>query len=184
MSASAAPAFGPAAARAQEAMVQAAAAPHAGRLFGAAALLACWLGAALLTAAVVAPAAFAVLPTRALAGAMVGRVLPVVFVGGVVAGLAAAALAAGGGGAFPRARVALAALAAVLCAAAQFGVGPRIRALRAEMGPNIEALPRDDARRAAFGKLHGVSVLLMGAAGLAAGAALVLTAVAATRREG
>jgi hypothetical protein len=176
-------AFAPAAARAQDALAQAAA-PHAGRLLGAGAVLALWLGAALLTAAVVAPAAFAVLPTRALAGALVGRVLPVVFVGGLVAGATAAAVAWGGGGAFLRARVAFPALAALLCAAAQFGVSPRIQALRAEMGPNIEALPKADPRRAAFGRLHGVSVLLMGAAGLAAGAALVLTAVAATRREG
>jgi hypothetical protein len=48
-------------------------------------------------------------------------------------------------------------------------------------GPNIEALPPGDPRRAAFGRLHGVSVLLMGAAGLAAGGALVLTGVAAAR---
>jgi hypothetical protein len=162
------------------AAVAGAAAPHAGRLMGAAAVLALWLGAAVLTAAVVAPAAFAVLPTRALAGALVGRVLPVVFVGGVAAGVAAATFAVGSGP-FGRARIALPLVAAALCAAAQFGVGPRIRALRAEMGPNIEALPTGDARRAAFGRLHGVSVLLMGAAGLAAGAALVLTAVAATR---
>jgi hypothetical protein len=74
-------------------------------------------------------------------------------------------------------------LAALLCAGAQFGVGPRIRSLRAEMGPNIEALPPGDARRAAFGRLHGVSVLLMGAAGLAAGGALVLTATAAARHR-
>ncbi|MBW7933621.1 MAG: DUF4149 domain-containing protein, partial [Gemmatimonadaceae bacterium] len=43
-----------------------------------------WLGGALLTVAVVAPGAFAVLPTRALAGEMVGRVLPVVFAGAIV----------------------------------------------------------------------------------------------------
>jgi len=154
-----------------------------GRLLGAASLLALWLGAALLTAAVVAPAAFAVLPTRALAGALVGRVLPVVFLGGLAVGIAGAVLAAGSGGAFARARVVLPALTALLCAAAQFGVAPRIQALRAEMGPSIEALAPDDPRRAAFGRLHGVSVLLMGAAGLAAGAALVLTGVAAARER-
>ena len=37
------------------------------------ALVAAWLGAALVVAAVVAPAAFDVLPTRTLAGALVGR---------------------------------------------------------------------------------------------------------------
>lgn len=156
-------------------------APGAGRLLAAATVLALWIGAALLTAAVVAPAAFAVLPTRALAGALVGRVLPVVFVGGIAAGLAAAALA-GTAGPFGRARLGLAVAAAVLCAVAQFGVGPRIQAVRAELGPDVEAVPTTDPRRQAFGRLHGVSVLLMGAAGLAAGGALVLAAVAATRR--
>lgn len=157
------------------------AAPNVGRLVIAGALLALWLGAAALTAAVVAPAAFAVLPTRALAGALVGRVLPVVFVGGLVVGVAGAALASSGGGAFGRARVWLPAACALLCAVAQFGITPRIQTLRAAMGPDIEALAKDDPRRAEFGRLHGVSVLFMGAAGLAAGAALVLTAVAATR---
>ena len=47
-------------------------------------LLAAWLGAGVLFAAVVAPAAFAVLPSRNLAGALVGRVLPVVLIAGVV----------------------------------------------------------------------------------------------------
>lgn len=162
------------------AVAEAVAVPSAGRLVAAAAVLAVWLGAALLTAAVVAPAAFAVLPTRA--GALVGRVLPVVFVGGLVAGAAAAALG-GSGGAFGRGRLALAVATAVLCAVAQFGVAPRIHALRAEMGPNIEALATSDPRRRAFGQLHGVSVLLMGAAGLAAGGALVLAALAVARRE-
>ncbi|GJG88363.1 hypothetical protein tb265_35440 [Gemmatimonadetes bacterium T265] len=152
-----------------------------GRLVTTGTLLALWLGAAVLTAAVVAPAAFAVLPTRALAGALVGRVLPSVFVGGVFVGVAGAVLAAGAGGAFARARVVLPAACALLCALAQFGITPRIQTLRAQMGPDIEALPKDDPRRAEFGKLHGVSVLFMGAAGLAAGAALVLTAVAASR---
>lgn len=163
-------------------VTKATAAPSAGRLVVVAAVLAVWLGTVLLTAAVVAPAAFAVLPTRALAGALVGRVLPVVFVGGLAAGAAAAALG-GAGGAFGRGRLALAVATAALCAVAQFGVAPRIHALRAGMGPNIEALAPGDARRAAFGRLHGVSVLLMGAAGLAAGAALVLAALAVARRE-
>jgi hypothetical protein len=152
-----------------------------GRLVTVAALLAAWVGAALLVAAVVAPAAFAVLPTRALAGALVGRVLPVVFLAGIVVGVLAALLARGAAPAFERARLVLPVLTALLCAAAQFGVTPRIQTLRAEMGPSIEALPTDDPRRAEFGRLHGVSVLLMGAGVLAAGGALVLTALAARR---
>jgi len=46
--------------------------------------LAAWLGAAALFAASVAPAAFAVLPSRSLAGDVVGRVLPVVFWSGML----------------------------------------------------------------------------------------------------
>jgi hypothetical protein len=152
-----------------------------GRLLGAAALLAAWIGAAALVAGVVAPAAFAVLPTRALAGALVGRVLPVIFVAGLVAGLGAAALGWSPGSGFGRARLVLPLLAAALCAAAQFGVGPRIQRVRAQIGPSVEALAPSDPLRREFGRLHGVSVALMGAGMLAAGAALVLTAVAATR---
>lgn len=161
--------------------VGASAAPAMARLLTAAALLALWLGAAILTAAVVAPAAFAVLPTRALAGALVGRVLPVIFLAGIAVGVAVAVLG-GAAGAFGRGRLALALLAAALCAGAQFGVAPRIQAVRAELGPDIEAVPKTDPRRAAFGRLHGVSVLLMGAAGLAAGGALVLAGLGVARR--
>jgi hypothetical protein len=152
-----------------------------GRLLVAAACLAAWIGAAALVAAVVAPAAFAVLPTRALAGALVGRVLPVVFISGIVAAAAAAVLGWNAAPSFSRLRLVLPLLAALACAAAQFGVAPRIAALRAEMGPSIEALPTDDPRRARFGRLHGVSVAIMGVGMLAAGAALVLTALAASR---
>lgn len=153
------------------------------RLVGGAALLALWIGAAALTAAVVAPAAFAVLPTRALAGALVGRVLPVIFVSGAIAGVLGAVLAWTGDGPQSRVRASLCAAMAVACLVAQFVIGPRIAKLRAEMGPNIEALASDDPRRAQFGKLHGFSVAWMGVGMLAAGAALVMTLVAARERS-
>jgi hypothetical protein len=152
------------------------------RLVAAASLLGLWIGAAALMAASVAPAAFAVLPSRALAGLLVGRVLPVVFATGAVAGLGAALLALGSGGAFARARVALPVAAAAACLIAQFVIGPRITRLRAEIGPSIEALDAADPRRAQFGRLHGISVAWMGAGMLAGGAALVLTLLAARRR--
>jgi hypothetical protein len=144
-------------------------------------VVAAWLGAAALAAAVVAPAAFAVLPTRALAGALVGRVLPALFVTGVVVGATAAALQWGAGG--RGIRLALPLLVAVACAAAQFAVAPRIARLRAEIGPSVDALAVTDPRRRAFGRLHGVSVLLLGAAGLAAAGTLV-AASAALRGRG
>jgi hypothetical protein len=55
-------------------------------------LLALWLGAALFFAIGVAPAAFAVLPDSALSGALVGRLLPPLFVSGSLLGLAILAI--------------------------------------------------------------------------------------------
>ena len=56
------------------------------------ALLALWLGAGAVFGAVVAPALFAVLPTRTLAGAVVGRVLPTIFYAGILIGVVAIVL--------------------------------------------------------------------------------------------
>ena len=58
----------------------------------AAFLLAVWCGAGLFFASSVARAAFAVLPTRALAGALVGRLLPVIFWSGIIVALLALSL--------------------------------------------------------------------------------------------
>jgi len=146
--------------------------------------LALWLGGALLLAAVVAPAAFAVLPSRALAGALVGRVLPTVFYAGMAAGALVLALALAAKGApFARSRAALGGVLAGACAVAQLVIGPRIARLRVEIGPSLEALAADDARRAAFGRLHGFSVVWMGVGIVAAVAALVLAALALRSRS-
>lgn len=132
-------------------------------------ILAAWVGASLLFTASVAPAAFAVLPARALAGALVGRILPVIF----VAGMASAALAFALDQPYPRttpARWRGGALVgtAIACAVAQFLISPRISALRADMGPVIEALAADDPRRRAFGQLHAISIVWLGIGVLAA----------------
>lgn len=136
-----------------------------------AALVAAWIGAALLVAAVVAPAAFAVLPSRALAGALVGRVLPPVFWSGIVVGamawLCARGLVAHG---LPRGLAAVSMVAS--CAAAQLVVAPRIDRIRAAVGGPLDLLDPADPRRLAFGRLHAASVGWMGLA--AVGAALLL----------
>lgn len=143
-------------------------------------LLAAWLGAALLAAAVVAPAAFAVLPTRALAGALVGRVLPPLFVSGAVTGLlvvAATRIAGRRARAARHAGVAIAALTLVAgCLVAQLVVTPRIERIRDAAGVPIDALAPTDARRVAFGRLHGLSVLALGVSMLAGAAALAFGA--------
>lgn len=135
-----------------------------------------WLGAALLFAVAVAPAAFAVLPTRALAGLLVGRVLPVLFWSGAAVG---ALLALGSAG--WRRWAALALLVSSL--GAQLGVAPRIQRLRAALGPDIEAVAPDDERRVAFGRLHAVSVALLGV-GMLGAAALAAAPLAAAGLSG
>lgn len=135
-------------------------------------LLAGWLGAALLMAAAVAPAAFAVLPTRTLAGALVGRVLPTLFWSGMAVGLLAAVMGRWLPASVWRTAAALSLVGA--CAAAQLAVAPRIAALRLAAGGSIESLAPDDPRRVAFGRLHGISVAWMGLGGVAALLALLL----------
>ena len=122
-----------------------------------------WLGASLLVAAVVAPAAFAVLPSRALAGAVVGRVLPVIFWAGIVIG--AWMLWEGRGW-----RRVAATFVVLACAVAQLAVAPRIAQSRRALGPDMERVAPDDPRRVAFGRLHALSVGLLGIGMAAAGA--------------
>jgi len=134
------------------------------------------LGAALLFAVVVAPAAFAVLPSRALAGLLVGRVLPVLFWSGAVVGACMLPTSAGW-----RRLAALVLLASSL--GAQLGVAPRIQRLRAALGPDLEGVAITDARRVAFGRLHAVSVALLGA-GMLGAAALALVPLFSARVSG
>ena len=142
-------------------------------------LIAAWVGAAALFVGSVAPAAFAVLPDRALAGALVGRVLPVVFITGIVGGALTILLD------WPYGRVAsdkwrfgAAVVTAAACAVAQFVVSPRIASLRAEIGPSLQAIALDDPRRQAFGQLHAISVGWLGVAMLAATVVVIAGAYA------
>lgn len=135
--------------------------------------LSVWLGAAILVAAVVAPAAFAVLPTRALAGALVGRVLPVLFLAGTAVGILVALLTRGQ--ASSMARIVAAVAMIIACLAAQLVVAPRIERVRIEAEGPVDRLAPGDPRRTAFGRLHGMSVALLGVAAIAGATALVLT---------
>jgi hypothetical protein len=140
-------------------------------------VLALWLGAALLFSAAVAPALFAVLPTRTLAGAVVGRLLPVIFYSGMLVGAAVVAIELLLHGRWNwRGREAPGAVMLASCGIAQLVVGPRIERLRADIGGVLEMLAADDARRAAFGRLHGASVAWLGLGMIAAVVAIVLSA--------
>ena len=140
-------------------------------------LLSAWLGAAVLVTTVVAPAAFAVLPSRTLAGALVGRVLPVLFIAGLVVALASLSLDSGDHGRAIRVRRAMLIVAAVSCAAAQFAVAPRIERVRKEIAAPVEQLSPDDPRRIAFGRLHAASVAWLGVAMVADVTTLILVSL-------
>lgn len=135
------------------------------------ALFAAWLGVAVFVAAVIAPAAFAVLPTRALAGALVGRALPVLFISGIVLGGMTAALYS------TRARVtALGSLLLLGGNATALMIERRLHDLLTAIEVPIDTLAITDARRIEFGRLHGLSVLMMGIGVVGASIALVTLA--------
>jgi hypothetical protein len=140
-------------------------------------LLALWLGAAAFLALVVAPSLFAVLPTRTLAGAVVGRILPPVFIAGIVVGAIVLGLQVAGRRAWAwHGREIAGTTLIAACAIAQFIIAPQINRLRAEIGGPLEDLAASDARRVAFGRLHGISVAWLGLAMLAAAAAMIIAA--------
>ncbi|MGH7654903.1 MAG: DUF4149 domain-containing protein [Gemmatimonadaceae bacterium] len=143
-------------------------------------LMAVWIGAALITAGVVAPSAFAVLPTSTLAGVLIGRVLGALFLAGIVAGVVAAVvLAAPPRAAGPSRSALIAALVvAGACGFAQFLVTPKLEQLRARIGGPVDALASGDPRRVAFGLLHGYSVAGLGLAVAGGVACLVFLSLA------
>lgn len=145
------------------------------------ALLGIWGGGALVVATTVAPAAFRVLPSRALAGAVVGQILPVLFVAGIAVGAIAVALTPRGAPMALARR--LAGVGTILgCLFSQAVIGPKIAALREQIGPNLDALAVTDPLRVAFGRLHGLSVLGLGIAMIAALIGLIVSLRAAQLR--
>jgi hypothetical protein len=149
-----------------------------GRTVGVALVVAAWFGASLIFSALVAPTAFAVLPSRAMAGAVLGPAFPVLFIGGLVAGLLAAVDGALSGGYW---RLGAGIVMAISSGIAQFGILPSIERVRASIVGAVDALAPDDMRRQAFGRLHGISVACLGVAMLAALVVMIAAAVAAAR---
>jgi hypothetical protein len=147
-------------------------------------LIALWLGGAVFFSFVVAPSAFAVLPTHELAGALVTRTIAVVNVGGFVISLLLLATAFVGRVSNARRRgrlveIASLAVVAIACGVGQWIVSARMLALRAAMGQPIDRVALDDPSRVAFNDLHGYSVALMCAAMIAG--VVVLLAIARRR---
>jgi len=139
-----------------------------------------WLGSAVFFSAAVAPSAFAVLPSRELAGALVARTLTIVNVGGCVVGLflLAGALVGRGGVKIPARLLELLSLLTLAAAtgAGHWWIAARMAALRVQMARPIEEVAADDPLRVAFNALHGQSVTALSIAMIAGAVALLLIA--------
>ncbi len=129
-----------------------------------------WLGAIIFLAYGLAPVAFSVAPTRELAGAIVGQSLTRLY---VLSYICAAVFLLGlvieqqAGGTTPAKSawiIVLVIVMALLIVANHQFVGAKLQSLRVEMKAafgSIDATPKDNPLRQSFGRLHGVSTLLM-----------------------
>jgi len=118
-----------------------------------------WLGA-LIFFPVVAQTAFTVLPSRHLAGNMVGRTLGILHWMGIISGavflgssLAYSRLRTGTAHAFA-ARNLLICLMLALTLISQFSIIPRMDMLRASIAGEIDSVPPDNPARMQFDALH------------------------------
>ncbi|MBX3297267.1 MAG: DUF4149 domain-containing protein [Acidobacteria bacterium] len=145
-------------------------------------LTAIWLGAAVFFI-FVAQSAFAVLPERELAGAMVNRTLAIVNYSGLVIALILLATSLVGQAAVNRfwlwtERIVLLVLAAAT-AIGQFVIGWWLMLLRNEMGKPIDQVAVDDPLRVQFNQMHEYSVWVLMAA---MAAALIVFFIIANRK--
>jgi hypothetical protein len=147
-------------------------------------LLAIWLGSALIFIAV-AQSAFAVLPEREMAGAVVNRTLSVLNFAGMAISivLLLSSLITGrrAGRFWVWAERVLLILIALTCAVGQFVIGLWLSAVRVQMGRPIDQIAADDPLRVQFNNLHewSVWVLMTGMA-----AALIAFFLIANRKLG
>lgn len=142
-----------------------------------------WLGGLIFFAFVLAPTAFAVLPTRHLAGNVVARSINALHWIGLVSGilflvcsLAYNRLARGSAQPFA-ARHILIVLMLALTLISQFGIIPRMDTLRASLG-EIDSVPPTNPARMQFDALHVWSTRVEGGVLLLGLVAVYLTAAA------
>jgi hypothetical protein len=126
-----------------------------------------WLGGLIFFSFVLAPTVFSVLPTRHLAGSVVTRSLTALHWMGIVCGivyLASSMVHArlSAGTLQPlAARHVLLCIMLALTLVSQFGISPKMTALRAAMG-EIDAVAADNPARIQFNALHAWSTRLEG----------------------
>jgi hypothetical protein len=137
-----------------------------------------WVGNILYFSFVVAPGAFSVLPSRDVAGAVVNYSLARLHLIGIVAGviyLVATAVAGKSLAALAEPAAILVFVMVVFTMASQYGVIPRMEALRLQMG-SVDATAAGNPLRVAFDRLHQYSVWLEIAVLLSGLVALFLSA--------
>jgi hypothetical protein len=149
--------------------------------FAEALLLAVWLGSMVFFSFALAPSAFAVLPTREMAGALVTSAIGKVEVLGLITGpllLILQMTAWRSRRASPQIRSLRAILLLMMTAAAaasRFWVSAKLVSLRQAMGGVIDDVPATSPLRVEFNAMHGYSVGLMGTCMLAGFVVLFLT---------
>ncbi len=125
-----------------------------------------WLGAAVFFIGA-AQAAFAVLPSRELAGAVVGRDLLIVNIAGIVIGLLSLAFSFiknGASALWSWTERLLLVLLTVACAGGQFVINLWMDSLKAQIGKPIDEAAADDPLRIQFDQLHQYSTWIFLAA--------------------
>ncbi len=135
-------------------------------------LIGIWLGAALFFSFAVAPSAFAVLPSRELAGSLVNRTLAIVNYSGFIIGLILLASSFAARRGVNRVKIwieqSFLLLLTAACAFGQFFIAARLHNLREQIGRPIDEVALGDPLRVAFNDLHGYSVTILSAAMLSA----------------
>jgi hypothetical protein len=144
-------------------------------------LLSVWLGSMIFFSFAVAPSAFAVLPTRELAGAVVTSTIAKVEMMGLVIGPLLILIRLARRQARESSKVArllhLILLLVMISAAglSRLWISPQMVSLRQAMGGHIDDVPATDPLRVHFNDLHQYSVALMSAAMIAGLVVLFLT---------
>jgi uncharacterized membrane protein len=140
-----------------------------------------WIGGVIFFSFVVAPAVFSILSAQAVAGRIVSSALGSLHLVGLACGvifLAATFLTELARAKILRVFVVL----MILCTAySQFRITPQMQQIREAVGGPIQALPPQDAGRAAFDRLHEMSVALEGVV-LLCGIGLIGTLAAEEQR--
>ena len=151
-------------------------------------LIGVWLGSMVFFSFAVAPSAFAVLPTREIAGVLVTSTIGKIEVLGLMIGTSLILIQVANwrsrpsGSAIKALQTFLLFLMIAAAALSRFWISPAMVSLRAQMGGHIDDVPITDPLRIQFNDLHQYSVGLMSAAMISGLVVLFLTVRSSLKR--